>query len=112
MSGAGGVLIVTTKQGKGLQIKDIHSSSVLPLKVEGFYKAREFYAPVYYNDNNTKRIDVRSTIYWVSEIVTDEKGNATLTFYNSDNNGKMQVRLERMHSDGDTGIAGLSYLVK
>ena len=45
---------------------------------KGFYKARMFYAPKYDQQNAAQSgTDLRSTIHWEPNIMTDKDGHAT-----------------------------------
>jgi len=113
--GAGhGVLIVTTKQTRQLQQKDVVSIGVLPIKVMGFYKARIFYSPKYNTPATLtgKKPDLRSTIYWNPEIKTDAAGNAGFDFYNADSPGTYKVTIEGIDKDGNLGRQVYRYTVE
>jgi TonB-dependent SusC/RagA subfamily outer membrane receptor len=113
MGGGNGVLIITTKQGGGLNAKDIASIGVLPITPIGFYKAREFYSPKYDDTAlTTKRKDFRSTIYWKPEIVTDKDGNASFEYYNADGIGTYRVVIEGIDDKGNLGRQVYSYKVE
>ncbi|MFB9842451.1 TonB-dependent receptor plug domain-containing protein [Mucilaginibacter ginsenosidivorans] len=113
MEGAKGVLVITTKQGSGLQAKDISSTGVLPITVNGFYKAREFYAPKYeHPGNNANLKDLRSTIYWQPELKTDKEGNASFEYYNADGTGTCKVTIEGMDEKGNIGRQVFRYKVE
>ena len=102
--GGNGVLVITTKQGNGLQTKDIVSSGILPITVKGFYRAREFYAPKYEANLPTNpRPDLRSTIYWNPAVITDKDGNANFEFYSADAPGTYRVVVEGIDNKGDLG---------
>lgn len=104
MEGGNGVLVITSKQGKGLQIKDIASLGILPITVKGFYRAREFYAPKYEaNLPPNPRPDLRSTIYWNPAVITDKDGNANFEFYSADAPGTYRVVVEGIDNKGDLG---------
>ena len=104
MQAAYGVLVITTKRGGGRQPKDIVSLGVLPITVQGFYKAREFYSPRYDAPLAANpRPDLRSTIYWNPAIVTDKNGNASFNFYNADSPGNYRVVVEGMDNKGNIG---------
>ncbi|HWZ15762.1 MAG TPA: TonB-dependent receptor plug domain-containing protein [Mucilaginibacter sp.] len=104
MDGGGGVLIITTKQGSGRDIKDIASIGILPIAPVGFYKAREFYSPKYENPKlYARRADLRSTIYWQPEIQTDKNGSALFDYYNSDGTGTYKVVIEGIDNKGNLG---------
>ncbi len=112
MAGALGVLVITTKQGGGLDAKDIASVGILPITVMGFYKAREFYSPKYdKSDFSTNRPDLRSTIYWKPDVITDKDGNATITFYNADGTGTYRVIVEGIDEKGNLGRQVYRYRV-
>jgi hypothetical protein len=112
-SGPGGLLVITTKQGTGKNAKDIASIGVLPIKVNGFYKAREFYAPKYEHEKfDVKRKDLRSIIYWNPEVMTGNNGNTTLEFYNADGKGSYRVVVEGMDANGNLGRQVYRYNVE
>ncbi len=110
--GGTGILVVTTKQG-GRNAHDIPSAGILPITVTGFYKAREFYSPKYeHPDDNINRKDLRSTIYWKPEIVTDKDGNASFEYYNADDTGTYKVVIEGIDKDGNIGRQVYRYKVQ
>ncbi len=113
VDGVGGALIITTKQSRGLNSKDIASIGVLPIAPMGFYKAREFYSPKY--DNTTwvsKQKDLRSTVYWQPELKTDKDGNATFEYYNADGPGTYKIIIEGIDNDGNIGRLVYRYKVE
>jgi TonB-dependent SusC/RagA subfamily outer membrane receptor len=113
MDGANGVLIITTKQGGGTAYKDIASIGILPIAPIGFYKKREFYSPKYDNINlNNKQKDLRSTIYWKPELVTDKNGNASFDYYNADGIGTYKVVIEGIDNKGNLGRQVYRYKVE
>ena len=111
--GLNGVLVITTKQGGGVDAGDIASIGVLPVKTRGFYKAREFYSPKYEAAAPVdKAPELRSTIYWQPEIRTDANGNASFDFYNADGAGSYKVIVEGIDSNGNIGREVFKYEVK
>jgi len=113
-AGGNGVLVITTKQTRQLDPRDIASIGVLPISVMGFYKARDFYSPKYDNPAalNSKQRDLRSTIYWNPEIQTDKDGNASFDYYNADGTGTYKVTIEGIDKDGNIGRQVYRYEVK
>ena len=108
-----GVLVITTKQGGGLKTKDISSIGILPIAPMGFYKAREFYSPKYGNTTSmTTQRDLRSTIYWQPEIVTDKDGNASFEYYNADGAGVYKMVVEGIDDKGNLGRQVFRYKVQ
>ena len=113
VQGAGGVLVITTKQGRGREPKDIASVGVLPISPVGFYKAREFYSPKYDNPNLiAKQRDLRSTVYWKPEIKTDKDGNASFEYYNADGAGTYKIVVEGIDNNGNIGRQVYRYKVE
>jgi hypothetical protein len=111
--GGHGVLVITTKQGGGTRASDIVAMGVLPIKVAGFYKAREFYAPKYEKTQTTGApADLRSTIYWNPELKTDATGNASFNYYNADGTGNYKVIIEGIDKDGNIGRQVFEYKVE
>jgi TonB-dependent Receptor Plug Domain len=112
MRAGGGVLVITTKQGKGVDPKDIASIGVLPIIINGFYKAREFYSPKYdiATPANNRR-DLRATIFWKAELVTDKEGNASLDYYNADGTGTCRLVIEGIDEKGNIGRQVYRYKV-
>jgi TonB-dependent SusC/RagA subfamily outer membrane receptor len=112
MGGGNGVLIITTKRG-GTDPKNITSIGVLPIAPIGFYKAREFYSPKYDNTTSiTRQRDLRSTIFWKPEIVTDKGGNASFEYYNADGAGTYKMVVEGIDDKGNIGRQVYRYKVE
>jgi len=104
-------LIINTK--KGLQPEDIASIGVLPISPKGFYIAREFYSPKYDQSNLTNnRPDLRSTIFWKPELVTDKNGNASFEYYNADDKGSYRIVVEGIDDKGNIGRQVYRYKVE
>ncbi|HZY37852.1 MAG TPA: MG2 domain-containing protein [Mucilaginibacter sp.] len=112
VEGGGGVLVITTKQTRQLDPKDIPAIGVLPIKLMGYYKAREFYSPKYENAAEGKQPDLRSTIYWNPEIKTDASGSAAFDYYNADGTGNYKVTVEGIDKDGNIGKQVFEYKVE
>lgn len=110
--GGGGVLVITTRHGTNLEAKDIQSVGVLSITVQGFYKAREFYSPKYDASMPINHPDLRSTIYWAPEVVTDKDGNASIDFYNADGKGTYKVVVEGIDEKGNIGRQVYRYKVE
>ena len=111
MQSGDGVLVITTKRSAGTDWKDIASVGILPIAPLGFYKAREFYSPKYENNDLTHQPDLRSTIYWNPELVTDKDGNASFNYYNADGTGTYRIVIEGMDEKGNLGRKVFRYKV-
>jgi hypothetical protein len=115
LQGGGGVIVVTTRQnfamGSGVTSKEM-SPGVFSFTPEGFYKAKEFYSPQYNVADASKLPDTRTTIFWKPNIVTDNDGNAAVTFFNSDGTGTYRVVVEGMDTKGNLGRQVFKYKVQ
>jgi len=80
---------------------------------KGYYKARVFYSPDYDDPKtNTAIADVRTTIYWNPNIITDKDGNASFEFYNAGNKGNYRVVVEGIDNEGNIGRKVYHYKVE
>lgn len=85
-------LEITTRSGSGPWVgpaKGVYVYKPLPLN-----SAREFYSPKYNVENSTALPDLRSTIYWNANIVTNEQGKAKVSFYAADKPSNYTIKLE------------------
>jgi hypothetical protein len=78
---------VTTKSGSGPFMKKIPGMYLLrPLYP---VVAKQFYSPRYTSPaQETILPDLRQTIYWNPNVITDEKGEATVSFYTSESESR------------------------
>ncbi len=110
--GGSGILVITTKRGPDYTY-DRFTPGVVTIHPKGFYKAREFYSPQYDNPKTNPKIgDYRSTIYWKPDVITDNNGKASFSFFNSDNKGVYRVVIEGIDADGNLGRQVLRYKVE
>jgi hypothetical protein len=61
---------------------------------------KQFYSPRYTVKSNSNQLDNRTTIYWEPNLVTDENGKATLSFYAADKLSTYTVRIEGTNMAG------------
>lgn len=104
--GFAGVLIVTTKTGDlTVGIKKENNFITKRTSALGFAVARSFYVPIYsINGTSMSHLkDLRSTIHWEPNVVTDEKGKASLEFYTADGPGKYLITVEGIDLQGRIG---------
>ena len=114
MSGAAGVLVITTRRGSDLDAVGQSTDGILVISPKGFYKARTFYSPKYdHIEDAFTRKDLRSTIYWEPELVTDKDGNASLDYYNADGTGTTyRITIEGIDVHGNLGRQVFRYKVE
>lgn len=80
-------------------------------RVEGYYPARKFYEPNYDQQQETGA-DVRNTLAWQPNIITNENGEATITFFCSDINSSFIGIAEAVSADGLLGRSTFSFTVR
>jgi len=100
MKGAGGVISIFTKKGKSHPIPPaLNIRSVVPL---GYQLPIEFYSPQYDTEEkiNDPKPDLRTTIYWKPNVLTDDTGHANVDFYTSDDAATYSVVIEGVSDDG------------
>jgi len=101
--GAGGVIIITTKQGDG-SYSNLHTPGIVTYSPQGIYEVKTFESPDYSNPEvNKNEQDLRSTIYWNPNIVTDEKGEVKFEFYSADRTGHYRIVIEGIDLNGRIG---------
>jgi len=110
--GAAGVLVITTRQFMPVPESKATGFGVLQIKRNGFYKAREFYSPKYENTDLTGQADLRATITWKPELITDKDGNASFEYYNGDGHGSYRLVIEGIDDKGNIGRQVYRYKVQ
>jgi len=78
--------------------------------VNGYYNARTFYAPNY--EYSSTKSDQRTTIHWEPMISTDEKGQATVSYYNADPKSKIRVVVQGLSDKGTPLSAITGYTIQ
>lgn len=118
-SGTSGVLVINMLVQKKVnlsktQIKDLFApTNILSFTPKGYAVERHFYVPKYKGPRSSlQREDIRSTIYWNPEVLTDSTGKVHLEFYNGDGKGTYRVTVEGIDQNGNIGRAVYRYLVK
>jgi hypothetical protein len=82
-------------------------------RIKAYYGRREFYEPNY--DQETLEVqvpDFRNTLLWEPSVITDENGEATLSFFCSDINTDFVGRIEGVSDDGLLGAGTFKFTVR
>lgn len=78
-----------------------------------YYTPSQFYVPIYDSELvPQKRTDFRKTIYWNPVVQTDSKGEASLSFYNSDAITSFKITVEGIGYNGLVGRKEKDYSTK
>jgi hypothetical protein len=97
-----GIVSYTTYKGD-LNGYVLHDKAMI-MEYEGVQPMKQYYFPEYpssFEKRNTIP-DFRNTLYWNPEIILDEKGNATIDFYTSDDVNTYEIRLSGLGKNGKT----------
>jgi len=96
-NGTGGCLIViNTKKGPR------STDNIVPVIPLGYQLPIEFYSPKYDTQEKTddSKPDLRTTIYWKPNVLTDKGGKAKLDFYTADDPATYSVIIEGVSDNG------------
>lgn len=99
----GGVIAIYTRTAVGMNWLPAARTypGILQFRHPGYYRAREFYSPVYEAPRQVdEKPDYRSTLFWAPDFILDEKGKAKLTFYTSDKASSYRILIEGITEDG------------
>lgn len=111
--GGSGVFLITTKQGDENDYpKPVFGRGITTYYPKGYYKAREFYSPVYNEPKRKELADVRTTIFWKPDLTTNADGKASVNFFNAGSKGTYRVVIEGIGDDGHIGRQVLRYKVE
>ncbi|WP_316785741.1 TonB-dependent receptor [Pedobacter frigiditerrae] len=105
-----GILIITTKQGKGRKMSEINAPGITIFTPKGFDSVRQFYSPKY-DTSTDKNPDLRTTIYWNPNVVTDANGKANINYYNTDRAGNYRIVIEGIDVEGNLARKVITYQV-
>lgn len=107
----GGLLVISTKRGKGRQLSDIHAPGLVASSFKGYSPVKMFYSPQY-NVEQTIQPDLRTTVYWNPNLITNENGKFNVSFYNGDKVGRHRILVEGIDANGNLARKVLNYEVK
>ncbi|MXV15744.1 hypothetical protein [Hufsiella ginkgonis] len=99
---------VTTRSGKGPFMKK--TAGVALHKPLAFTFPRKFYRPKYLPGSTAP--DLRTTIHWEPNIVTNASGNAFVSFYAGAQPGTYTLLIEGADMNGKAGVSAKTIVVK
>lgn len=113
MGAGNGVISILTKRGNpNYDYSKDKALGVEHFGIAGYHPTKEFYAPKYdVALPEHIRPDFRSTIFWSPKVKTDVNGKASITFFNTDSQSKVNVALEGITSTGIPVVAKTTYSV-
>ncbi|WP_457289503.1 hypothetical protein [Pedobacter sp. UYP24] len=92
-----------TNEVKEYAVVQITTANKILNKVYSFTNAVKYYSPKYSIKTLPEPIDFRPTVFWEPNIVTDEFGNAKITFYSNRLSGSYTLNLQGADMNGHIG---------
>jgi hypothetical protein len=114
--GSNGVLIITSKHGRDINMDVDSPKNMDPdpgfanIIGKGYAKAKVFYSPRY-DGPKVPKTDLRSTVYWNPSLQTDKNGTASFEYFNTDRKGNYRVVIEGIDYAGHIGRQVYRYKV-
>ena len=95
----GSAMIITTRRGRQKWPVVKYAPGVVTYFPKGYYNSREFYSPKYDVTPNNKP-DLRTTVYWAPNLLTDDNGKAKFDYFNTDQTGNYRIVIEGVDLEG------------
>ncbi|TDO21509.1 hypothetical protein CLV32_2614 [Pedobacter duraquae] len=109
--GGAGILLITTKRGNGSTYNH-YTPWIVSFIPKGYTLSKEFYSPKYAIDKSNTDEDLRTTVYWNPNIISDASGKGKFDFYTSDQPGNYRAVLEGINLNGEIARQTLTFQVK
>ncbi|HTM97122.1 MAG TPA: carboxypeptidase regulatory-like domain-containing protein, partial [Pedobacter sp.] len=109
--GANGVLVITTKRGGGSSSINAYAPGIITYSPKGYAISRQFYSPKY-DSNTDPKPDLRTTVYWNPSILSNEKGEFKLEYFNADEPGLYRIVIEGIDLIGNLARRTFTYKVE
>jgi hypothetical protein len=105
------IIEITTRSGHGPYLP--FTPGVYLYKPLSFSLPKAFYSPRYKTKTiKTVEPDMRSTLHWVPNLITDNNGNAKVSFYSSDSNAPYNINIQGSDMNGNIGSAAIKINTK
>lgn len=103
MRGGGGVLVINTRRGEPNYTARTFVPGITTYNPQGYYIGRQFYSPNYDDPKvNKERPDLRTTVFWTPNVLSDSTGKASVGFFTTSEAGDYKVVAEGL--DGKGGV--------
>lgn len=108
--GQGGLIIVTTKKGADKWETVKYAPGLTTYTPKGYYASRTFYSPKYDVEPSDKP-DLRTTVHWMPNLVTDETGKIKFDYFNTDQAGNYRIVIEGIDINGNLARKTYTYKI-
>jgi len=110
MYGGNGVLVITSKSGEAFSAS-YTPTGIVTIVPKGLHVNRNFFKPQYNTAQKQElKRDLRTTIAWEPNLVTEKNGKTKFDFFTSDEPGTYKIIIEGVDMEGK--IAHLEYLIE
>ncbi len=109
-SGARGLIIVTSKKGSSSTANTKYAPGVTTYFPKGYSVSREFYSPKY-DVSPSDKPDLRTTVFWAPNLVTDEMGKVKFDYFNTEQPGNYRIVIEGIDVSGNLARKTYTYSV-
>lgn len=113
-----GALVITTRRGgentgDSNYVTSITPAGLITYPFKGYFRAKTFYTPKYDRPKkDNEPLDLRSTIYWNPNVITDKDGKASFEYFNNDAKGTYRIVVEGIDDEGNLGRQVYRYKVE
>ncbi|HEY0054626.1 MAG TPA: hypothetical protein VGB63_04645 [Pedobacter sp.] len=101
---------VTTRSGSGPLLKKMVGTYVY--RPMPFSLPKKFYSPKYIAGSTADGTDIRSTIFWEPDLITNKQGLANIKFFTADTPGNYSIIIEGTDLNGKLGYTRGKIIVK
>ena len=109
-----GALVITTRRGgENSYLTSSSPSGIITYPFIGYYNAKAFPSIKFSNSkSSTQKPELKNTIFWQPNLVTDKDGKASFEFYNNDTKGTYRIVIEGIDDEGNLGRFVYKYKVE
>lgn len=107
----GGVLVITSKSTVINKDYASFAAGIMTYIPTGYSAIREFYSPKYEPNTNDKP-DLRTTVYWHPNLISDQNGKFNVNYFNTEQAGNYRMVIEGMDNLGNLARKVYTYEVK
>ncbi|MNR20634.1 TonB-dependent Receptor Plug Domain protein [compost metagenome] len=111
MQGGSGVIVINTKRGDGARTTNTYTPGLINYLPKGYAMVRTFYSPKY-DVKPESRPDLRTTVFWEPQMISDATGKAKISYFNADVPGIYRIVVEGIDINGSLARKVLTYEVK
>ncbi|MGX1928052.1 hypothetical protein [Flagellimonas sp. 2504JD4-2] len=110
----GHIISITTKGKVGIHATNKPIPGTLDTTMEVFSPVKEFYAPKYDKPVpvDEQKPDLRSLLHWNPNLIIDETGKISESFYNGDLTGDFVIIVEAISEDGQIGYQEKTFSIE